>query len=249
MATAQLSDILLPAGGLTVALDHGLGGVPRGLEAAPGRVRELLDYRPDGVIVTVGMMRALGDEILERGIQPIAAIDAAIGEDGRVVGRAEVASIEQCVQLGCVCVKIVFQLGWRGETFCDEITRIARAVTVAHEVGIPIMIEPAMIGGDPDGWTGAETARIMDGCRISSELGADMLKIPMLDLEHTRDVVEMSWCPVTVMGGDAKSQPAFLAEVEACLEAGARGIVAGRNVWQEGHEQEVITALRQLLQA
>lgn len=249
MVTEQLSEILLPVGGLTVALDHGLGGVPPGLEAAPARVREMLEYEPDGVIVTVGMVRALGSEIREHGIQPIAAIDAAISEDGRVIGQATVATVEQAAELGCVCTKIVFQIGWRGERFCAEITRIAGAIGAAQTIGIPIMVEPALIGGDPSDWAGAEAARVMDGCRISSELGADVLKIPMLSLEDTQAVVEMSYCPVTVMGGEATVQSEFLAQVEACLEAGARGIVAGRNVWQQGQEREVITGLRRLIQA
>jgi len=243
------SAILLRDGGLTVACDHGLNGVPRGLETAPARVRELLKYGPDGVIVTVGMLRALGPEITERGIQPILAVDAAISDDGRVIGHADVATIEQCQALGCQIAKIVFQLGWRGQVFCDEISRIAGVVAQAQRAGVLLMVEPAMIGGDPADWAGREAARIIDGCRIASELGADLLKIPMLSRDDTRAVVEMSYCPVTVMGGEARDHTAFLSQVSECLDAGALGIVAGRNVWQEGHEGDVIPALRDLLKA
>lgn len=248
-SAAAASNILLRDGGLTVACDHGLNGVPRGLEAAPARVRELLGYQPDGVIVTVGMLRALGSEIADRGIQPILAVDAAISDGGRVAGHADVATIGQCTDLGCEIAKIVFQLGWRGQVFCDEISRIAGVAAQAQRAGVVLMVEPAMIGGEPADWAGNEAARIKDGCRIASELGADLLKIPMLSADDTRAVVEMSYCPVTVMGGEATDHSAFLSQVSACLGAGALGIIAGRNVWQEGHESDVIPALRNLLQA
>jgi class I fructose-bisphosphate aldolase len=248
MAIAQ--GILRPDGGLTIAMDHGLNGVPRGLEAPPARVRELLGYAPDGVIITVGMLRALGKEISGRGIVPILAVDAAISEEGKVIGHADVALFEQCAWLGCGIAKIVFQLGWRDEAFCAEISRIAAAVAAAQRTGTLIMVEPAMIGGDPADWAGARsTARIKDGCRISSELGADLLKIPMLSQDDVREVVEMSYCPVTVMGGDATDQATFLGQVAESLAGGARGIVAGRNVWQESRESEVVAGLRNLLAA
>ena len=248
-AAEQLGAILLPEGGLTVALDHGLAGVPKGLEQAPRRILEILEQGPDGVVVSVGMMRALGQHVVDRGVKAIVAVDAALTEAGGIVGHSDVATIEQAADAGCDCVKIVFQIGWARELFFAEITRVAAFVTQAHGAGVPIMVEPVLIGGDPGDWTGRETARVLDGCRIASELGADILKIPMLPAEGVRSVVEMSYCPVAVMGGEARGQDEFLAHVGDCLEAGARGVVIGRNVWHGGQETAMIASLRRLLRA
>ena len=49
----KLTRLLTPWGGVTVAFDHGLSGVPVGLEDPRTRVREVLSAHPDGIIVAL----------------------------------------------------------------------------------------------------------------------------------------------------------------------------------------------------
>lgn len=53
----------------------------------------------------------------------------------------------------------------------------------------------------------------MDGCRISYELGATILKMPMLPSGKLQQVVETSYCPVVVLGGATTDTEAFLRQL------------------------------------
>jgi fructose-bisphosphate aldolase, class I len=243
---SQLTPIFLPSGGLTVAMDHGLDGVPAGFEDVRAVIETVRTSAPDAVIVTSGMARAWGERFVPAGIAMIGAVDAAISYGGRVVGHAKVTSAATYSDLGCAATKVVFQLGWSGAEFCEEITRIAGLVEESHAAGLPCIVEPNVIGGDGH-FLVNDRQRVLDGCRISSELGADALKMPMLGTEGIAAARETSHCPVAVMGGSATDVEAFLADVRSSLEGGAVGVMAGRNVWQGGDAAGMVDKLRKVL--
>jgi class I fructose-bisphosphate aldolase len=84
----------------------------------------------------------------------------------------------------------------------------------------------------------------MDGCRIASEVGASILKVPMIRSENLARVVETSYCPVVVLGGASTDVRGFLQSIESAMESGVRGVTVGRNCWQAGNPEAMVAAMR-----
>src|SRR5262249_18007817 len=69
-----------PGRSITVAVDHGIGGVPAGLERPREAIAAVLEGEPDGLILTPGMLKGCADLFGGRG-RPVlfAAADVAPG--------------------------------------------------------------------------------------------------------------------------------------------------------------------------
>jgi DhnA family fructose-bisphosphate aldolase class Ia len=84
---------------------------------------------------------------------------------------------------------------------------------------------------------------IADGCRIAVELGADILKPPYPGNEPGAkeifaSICERSHVPVVMLGGAKTGDLRSVFETaQSGVEAGARGTIFGRNIWQRPVEQ------------
>lgn len=243
----RLSRILTPIGGVTVAFDHGLSGVPPGLEDAHARVREVLLGRPDGIVAAIGLARAAREDIVAAGAALVGALDGSIMDGDAVVGRARVGTADQFVAAGADCVKILFQLAWSRDRKATEVETVSAAVREAEAAGLPLMVEPVLFGPDQPETDEAGERLVVDGCRIAVELGASVLKVPMIRPERLAQVVATSYCPVVVLGGVATDTEAFLRSLDGAMEAGVRGVTVGRNCWQSGNPIPIVGAIRDVI--
>jgi DhnA family fructose-bisphosphate aldolase class Ia len=240
----RLARLLTPWGGVTVAFDHGLSGVPVGLEDARARVRAVLSAHVDGIITAIGLARAMQQEIEAAGVALVGALDATIMDGDQAVGRAIVGTADQFAAVGADCVKILFQLAWKRDRLAEEVRTISTAVREAEAAGLPIMIEPVLFGLDQPEEGDAAEQLVMDGCRIASEVGASILKVPMIRSENLAHIVETSYCPVVVLGGSGIDARAFLQSIDRAMEVGVRGVTVGRNCWQAGNPEAMVAAMR-----
>jgi len=88
-----------------------------------------------------------------------------------------------------------------------------------------------------------------DACRLAFEHGADMLKTYATgSAESFREVTRNSPNPVLIAGGaKMDSERAVMQVVRDTLDAGGRGVVFGRNIWQSPKPANMIKALRHLI--
>ena len=243
----RLRGLVTPHGGVTVAFDHGLSGVPRGLEDSRKRFREVLSGGPDGVVTAIGLGRAMRGEIAAAGVALVGALDGTIMDGDLTAGRARVASAEQFAEIGADCVKILFQLAWKRDRFGLEVETVSAAAREAEAAGLPLMVEPVIYGLDqPDDPEVAERM-IMDGCRIACELGAAILKMPMIRPENLARVAETAYCPVVVLGGSGVDARTFLATLDAAMATGIQGVTVGRNCWQSPDSATMVRAIREVV--
>ena len=86
---------------------------------------------------------------------------------------------------------------------------------------------------------------IESAARVALELGADILKIPYTgEPEAFGDLVRRLRVPVFVLGGPKMGTLADIFSVaHHSVAAGARGIVFGRNVWQNPSMDAVVRGL------
>ncbi|WP_324716598.1 hypothetical protein U7230_14800 [Carboxydochorda subterranea] len=246
--------------GVIVAMDHGLFvGRPEGLEEVGRTIDRLLPAGPDGVLVTPGMLRHVAGRLAGRGGPGVVlALDTYLtttfpgkgGLAGAGSGQAHrsIASPEQAAALGADCVKLLLIFGDAGlPAFADNLSFIAQTVEASRRTGVPVMVEPTVWSYPGVPAPALSATQLADMARIAVELGADILKLPFAGpLDEFRSIVRESPVPVMVLGGARTQTPeATLEMARQATEAGAAGLVFGRNVWQHPDPPGL---LRQLLQ-
>jgi DhnA family fructose-bisphosphate aldolase class Ia len=240
---------------ITVAVDHGIGGVPTGLERPREALEAVLAGEPDGLILTPGLLKSCAALLAGQGRPALfAAADVAPGSTypGGPGGGEEyrlMAGVEELLRLGADGVKMLLIFGRESTAaHADNIERVAAMARACERWGVPLMVEPVLWGRTVPEGERAHARRVQAIARIAIELGADLLKVPYPDdPEAFRALVEASPVPVLILGGPrAETERELLATVAAALEAGGRGVAFGRNVFQHRRPAAVIHALRAL---
>jgi DhnA family fructose-bisphosphate aldolase class Ia len=255
--TMRLGRLFASAGGraLVVALDHGLVGSLPGIENLPDTLAKVLPGHPDGVVVSAGAMPHLADQIRGR-TSVILTIDTFLTSSiprSSPTGEAHrmLAATEDALVLGADAVK-VFMVGGQGDLggLADNIVRVAQTARACERWGLPLIVEPTLWGNAVEEGRKRDPQLIRHMVRIAFETGADVLKIPYPGPETLRELVGNIPCPILIMGGSkmAKAEDVFEMVREA-IDAGARGIVFGQNVWQHSDPAGMVAELAAIVHA
>ena len=235
-----------------VAMDQGIGGVPRSFVAPVDKVRDIIAADPDGVLLTAGLARRSSGLRARRDAPGlIVAMDIVMhegpGGSGPSVAHGPGASVEEAMRLGADAVKTMLIMG--GDSRADQdrnMSFLAETGERCRHWEIPMMIEPYLWGVNmPSDLRGrAEVAA--DGARLAVELGADLLKIEYSgEPDIFREFVQACPVPVFMLGGPKRpTQREVLADVIFAAEVGVVGITMGRNIWQQPDPARMIRALR-----
>ena len=164
---------------------------------------------------------------------------AAPGERKRLTG-----SVREAVRMGADLVSVQVNFGEPGEGAMLE--DLSRLTSEAEELGIPLLcmayVRERGHENDP--------TYLAHACRAASDLGADLVKTNFPGEEGFRQMVRTTPVPLLVGGGPRADEPGqFLTMVRQALDAGARGICVGRNLFQSGDLPALGTELRRLLRA
>jgi len=86
---------------------------------------------------------------------------------------------------------------------------------------------------------------VAHAARAGAELGADIIKTNYTgDIDSFRRVVEGCPVPVVIAGGPkTETDMEFLQMIEGALQAGARGVAIGRNVFQASDPVKMTMAI------
>ena len=161
-------------------------------------------------------------------------------------GGTMIAAVADAAAAGADAV-VVFLLDDPADPGVEQamIERLAPVLRDARGLGMPVMIEPLVMGGA--GETSTDAAAIDRIARIAYELGADLLKIDYPGEAAVAAICAHVAAPVLIRGGPRVDDAnAFLRAVEQAMRDGARGVVFGRNLWQAA---DVAAATRELARA
>ena len=112
----------------------------------------------------------------------------------------------------------------------ENVKLFAEVVAQKEKAGIPLIGEVFPV--DAETMPAEELhLRVCRGCRILAELGADAIKT-FYTGERFHEVVEGASVPVLALGASKCSEEEALAKAAKSMQAGARGVVFGRNVFQ-----------------
>ncbi|MDE3056509.1 MAG: hypothetical protein KGJ59_00945 [Bacteroidota bacterium] len=237
-----------------IPFDHGqYGGVPSGLENPLQLTERIARTSADAILVTPGVLRSVVPAVNNLGI--VLRLDGGFTKYTQVAGDYEqVCSIEYAVQSGADA-GIVFT--FVGTPFdAKSLGRLGAVAEKAEQWGLPLISEvlpPSLLNNhfereifEPavNGESLEVETRVVS--RIAAEHGADVVKTRYAgNVIAFRGVVESCGAKVIVAGGPNVQQgnAALLSFAHDCVEAGAAGIVFGRNVWQHPKMEKLIAAL------
>jgi fructose-bisphosphate aldolase, class I len=239
-----------------VAIDHGFfneGAFLSGIEDLAAAVGTLIAAGPDAIQLSPGQAHHLQDVPGPRKPALVMRTDVAnvYGPDvdaGALYFSELVAdAVEQALRLDAACA--VVNLLWidgRPDLHRQCLRNVAALKARCEPAGMPLMVEPlAMRPGEAGYGVNGDAERIRAIVRQAVELGADIIKAdPTDDLGDYPSVIEVAGgIPLLVRGGGRASDDEVLRRTGAVIEAGAAGIVYGRNVIQHERPREMTAAL------
>ena len=227
-----------------VAMDHGLGtNVVPSMNDPGSIISRLVKGGADAVLAGYGLARAFSEELKPTGL--ILRVDggnsslSSFQTGNKILGPKD-ALKEGADGLAC--------MGFPGAVNeIDTLRNISEAAAESHFWGLPLLAEmlPGGFGSEPA--KTVETIKI--AARIGAELGADIIKTSFTgSVAEFRSVVDGCFKPVVVLGGAKVENLRELFEViEKAMEAGARGVAIGRNVWKHQDPEAVTAALVEIV--
>ena len=225
---------------VVIAMDHGsTDGLVKGFEHPERLLEQVLAGEPDAILTTVGIARHFSKEL--RAVSLIIRCDGATSPLLERP-REAVVDAETLLTLGADAGAAMYfpgiSLGHKSTMYFPTLA------SESHRWNIPVMAEAL-----PYGFEAHEAARSVDtvavACRMSVENGADIVKTFYTgDREGFKHVTQTCYAPVLVLGGPhTESVEDFLGIVRGAMDAGAAGVVIGRNVWQASSPTAMTKAL------
>ncbi|ARM76227.1 class I fructose-bisphosphate aldolase [Acidianus manzaensis] len=237
-----------------VALDHGLVMGPlKGIEN-PAEIVSKLSGIPDALQMSPAMLRIVEENFYTRSSSMIIArLDTAnVWRKERKFSSgyySMVYNVKEAVEAGADAVVTYLVVGYgddRVEGY--NIDQLSLARKEAHDYGIPFIIEPLYVSPDnPDSVKDVNLVKYVT--RLASEIGADILKVDYTgSKESFREVVNVAFSPIVIRGGPkTKDDKEFLMMLKDAIDAGAKGITVGRNLWQSKDPVSMAKAIASII--
>ncbi|MGI9418198.1 MAG: class I fructose-bisphosphate aldolase [Geminicoccaceae bacterium] len=235
---------------LVVAMDHARAmGAIEGLED-PGAVIDMaIDAGADAIMTSYGVIKRYKERLIGR-IPTLLRVDGGPSfyrEDWlKNTAWRLLHTIDDAEALGVDGVCTMVFMG--SEVEMETLALTADVAGELQDTSMTLMVEalpcPSERIADP-----LDAKAMADACRLAFEHGADVLKTYATgSAESFRQVTANCPNPVLIAGGaKMDSERAVMQVVRDTLDAGGKGVVFGRNIWQSPHPAKVIKALRHLI--
>jgi DhnA family fructose-bisphosphate aldolase class Ia len=225
---------------VVVAMDHGsTEGVMKGFEDPGKLLEQVIAGGADVILTTVGIARHFSKQLSSVGLM--------IRCDGATSPLLErprelIVDIDTVLSLGADAAAAMYFPGivnGHGSTIY-----FPHLAAQAHRWNVPIMAEALPYGFEKHKDSHAAEA-LAATCRMAVENGADMVKTFYTGTrESFKHIVDTCYAPVLVLGGARTSKDEdFLQTIRDAMDAGAAGVVIGRNVWQAPNPTAMTRAL------
>ena len=226
---------------VVVAMDHApiMGPVP-GLIDPVDTIIKVAKGRPDAIMLHKGNIKAAHPYMIKAGVPFILNITTSVLL-GAIWDRTTLIDhVETAVRLGACGVAIRTLLGTKNDT--EMLKDLGEVSRNCDDWGMPLF---AMIY--PDGTDNPHNVvYVKHAARLGAELGADVIKTHYTgSAESFKEVIECSPVPVVMSGGEKTKDPAaFLKIAKEVVDAGAAGVMVGRNVWEYKDPAAMLRAIR-----
>ncbi len=259
--TPRLNRLFAPDGRcLLLALDHAqfnrwdlLDGI-QDLDAVIARAARA---GVDGILLCPGQAMRLQSLRLERKPALVLRCDVAnvyaTPKPEHQFSRLHERAVERAVRLDAAAVLVNFFLAPDSPSVHEQsVANLCRIKADCERFGMPLMVEPLVLVDDP-----ATGGYAVSGCRElvlplhrqAVELGADILKSDPTDspADYAELVRLAGGVPVLPRGGGRVDTLELLSRTAALIQAGASGVVYGRNIFQHPRMEAMIRGLRAII--
>lgn len=240
-----------------VAFDHGLdiGPMP-GIIDPRETMAKLVEGGADGVLVSPGVAQLCLDQFTGKDApalilrmdwtnlwRPIEQLSYKEGS------TCLVAQVEDAVRFGADAILSFMFIGFGDSGVeADEVAKNAALTRACERFGIPHIIEPMCKGSKAKGRE-MDAELIAFACRMAMEVGADALKADYSGTaESYRQVTEACPLPILIAGGPKTETVQQSYEmVEGAIQAGAAGVLLGRNIIQADDPAAALRTIRAIV--
>jgi class I fructose-bisphosphate aldolase len=176
-----------------------------------------------------------------------------------------IATVEDAVRLGADAVGYTLYVGTPQQA--EDFVQFRKVRADADRYGMPVIVWAYPRGEAIDGKGGRDSFYAVDyAARVANELGADIVKVNMPKInpekdaaapkpynsmqvtveEAARQVVESAGKTLVLFsGGEMQGEGDVIHKARVAMEAGATGLIFGRNVWQRPYD-EALTLTHQI---
>ena len=227
-----------------VAMDHGLGlDVLPAMDNTSEILSSIVKGGADAVLIGYGMARSFVEELKGTGL--ILRVDGGNSSLSSFQTGNRMLDSEDALREGADCLACMGFPGAVNEV--DTLINVSELAAEAHYWGLPLLAEMLPGGFSPKPEKTVESVRL--AARIGAELGADIIKTSFVGtVNEFRTIVEGCFKPLIVLGGaKVKNLQDLFELVEKAMEAGARGVAIGRNVWKHPDPGAVTSALVEIV--
>lgn len=233
-----------------VAFDYGTNGTVHQEAKNPGATMEkFMSAQPDGVLSSPVLIHRFAN-LYEKypSVTPVASLDA-IARTPAIFGPMQMFSLDYAVQLGAKAVKCLLISGQTdSKFFLENMQYVAKVGEQAHNKGVPFIVEAVNWGPEilPDKKNDPEELHKV--CRMAFDLGADMIKTEYTpDAESFKEISSCLQVPLMILGGSKGDLKDIFQRVREALDAGAKGVVFGRNVYKAESPAKMVQTLKALV--
>jgi len=255
---------------LILPIDHGLEHGPRDFFANPESVDPAYQLRlaKEGGFSAIVFHIGLAEKYMKEFTGEIPLILKLNGKTSippdTYAFSPQTASVEDAVRLGADAVGYTLFVGSPAQH--KDFIQLAKIREDSQRFGMPLIVWAYPRGEAIEAKGGRDSIYAVDyAARVANELGADMVKIniPEYDKERSRlypkpyDMLQLSEkealekvirsagkTMVLISGGEEMGDDELLEKVRISLEAGATGLVFGRNLWQRPFKKALEIAER-----
>ncbi|MEZ0360911.1 MAG: 2-amino-3,7-dideoxy-D-threo-hept-6-ulosonate synthase [Hydrogenobacter sp.] len=225
---------------IIVPMDHGVSSGPiEGIVDIRSAVNDVAEGGANAVVLHKGMVKA-GHRGKGKDIGLIVHLSASTDLSPTKNDKVLVCTVEEAIKLGADGVSVHINIGADMER--EMLRDLGYVSKVCEEWGMPLL---AMVYGRGKDINQYDPKVIAHCARIGAELGADIVKVPYSgDPESFKIAVEGSPVPVVIAGGPKmKTEREVLEMVKGAIEAGAKGLSVGRNIFQAKDRVKMVKAL------
>lgn len=228
-----------------VPMDHGMTYGPLdGINDPKTTVDEVAEGGATAVLMHKGLIpysyRGYGKDV---GLVVHLSASTNMGNSENL--KIQVTDVEEAIRYGADAVSVQVNFGTDFET--GMLSYVGKISRECNEWGIPLIIMAYPRG--PKVKNEYDADAIAHCARASSELGADMVKVSYTgDVDSFRYVCKSALAPVVVAGGPKlKSDLDVLNMVRESMDAGARGVSIGRNIFQNKNIKAMTKAVSSIV--
>uniref|UniRef100_A0A7C3ME70 2-amino-3,7-dideoxy-D-threo-hept-6-ulosonate synthase n=1 Tax=Archaeoglobus fulgidus TaxID=2234 RepID=A0A7C3ME70_ARCFL len=227
-----------------VPMDHGVSMGPiEGLKNLAETVNAVAEGGANAVVLHKGVV-GFGHRGYGKDVGLIIHLSASTSLSPDPNEKVLVCTVEEAIKLGADAVSVHVNVG--SKTEAEQLRKLGEISRVAAEWGMPLL---AMMYPRGEGINQFDEKAVALAARVGAELGADIVKTNFTgDVESFRRVVEGCPVPVVVAGGPKMgSDEDVLRMVRMAMDAGARGVAIGRNIFQAENPTKMTKAISMIV--